>query len=50
MKIKRIKIGNKSMAKAMDDFVRAAEAVQRGERKKKETEVCFRSLEAFRRT
>jgi len=49
MKVKRVKIGIKSMAKAMDDFVRTAEAVQRGERKKKEAGVYFTSLEAFRR-
>lgn len=49
MKVKRVKIGIKSMAQAMDDFVRTAEAVQRGERRKKETGVYFTSLEAFRK-
>ncbi len=45
----RFLIGIKSMAKATDDFVRTAEAVQKGERKRKETGVYFTSLEAFRR-
>ena len=49
MKVKRVKIGIKSMAKAMDDFVRTAEAVQRGERRKKEAGVYFTSMEAFRK-
>jgi len=49
MKVKRVKIGIKSMKKAMDDFVRNAEAVQSGERAKKETGVYFTSLEAFRK-
>lgn len=49
MKVKRVKIGIKSMSKAMDDFVRTAHAVQRGERTKKETGVYFTSLEAFRK-
>lgn len=49
MKIKRVKIGIKSMANAMDDFVRTAEAVQKGERRKKETGVYFTSMEAFRK-
>ena len=49
MKIKRVKIGIKGMAAAMDDFVRAAEAVGRGEKTKKEVGVYFTSLEAFRK-
>lgn len=49
MKIKRVKIGIKSMANAMDDFVRTAEAVKKGEKAKKETGVYFTSLEAFRK-
>jgi predicted transcriptional regulator len=49
MKIKRVKIGIKSMSKAMNDFVRTAEAVKRGEKTKKETGVYFTSLEAFRK-
>lgn len=49
MKIKRVKIGIKSMTKAMDDFVRTAEAVKKGEKTKKETGVYFTSLEAFRK-
>lgn len=49
MKIKRVKIGIKDMAAAMNDFVRTAEAVERGEKTKKETGVYFTSLEAFRK-
>ena len=49
MRVKRVKIGIKSMAKAMDDFVRTGEAVKRGEKTKKKTGVYFTSLEAFRK-
>jgi len=51
MRVKRVKIGIKSMPKAMDDFVRTGEAVKRGEKMKKETGVgvYFTSLEAFRK-
>jgi len=49
MRVKRVKIGFKSMANAMDDFVRTGEAVKRGEKTKKETGGYFTSLEAFRK-
>jgi predicted transcriptional regulator len=47
MKGKKVKIGIKNMSTAMEDFVRTAEEVQRGERTKKEAGVYFTSLEAF---
>lgn len=49
MKVKRVKIGIKGMAAAMNDFLRTAEAMERGEKIKKATGVYFTSLEAFRK-
>ncbi|MEW6721385.1 MAG: helix-turn-helix domain-containing protein [Thermodesulfobacteriota bacterium] len=49
MKVKKVKIGIKSISTAMDDFVRTEDAAQRGVRTKKETGVYFTSLEAFRK-
>ena len=49
MKVKKVRFGIKSISIAMDDFVRTAEAVQKGERKRKDPGVYFTSLEAFRK-
>ena len=49
MKVRRIKIGVKSVKSILDDFVKAGEAVERGEKVKKETGTYFTSLEAFRK-
>lgn len=49
MKAKKVKIGIRSVKSAMDDFVKTAEVVKRGEKVKKESGVCFTSLEAFRK-
>ncbi|MCL4476403.1 MAG: MarR family transcriptional regulator [Nitrospirae bacterium] len=49
MKVKRIKIGIKDLKTALDDFVKTGEAVERGERVKKETGTYFTSFEAFRK-
>ena len=49
MKVKRIKIGIKDLKTALDDFVKTGEAIERGEKVKKETGVYFTSLEAFRK-
>jgi len=49
MKVRRIKVGVKSVKFILDDFVTAGEAVERGEKVKKETGTSFTSLEAFRK-
>jgi predicted transcriptional regulator len=49
MRVKKVRIGIKNMQTAMDDFVRTAQAVERGEKVKKTTGVYFTSLEAFRK-
>ncbi len=49
MKVKRIKVGFKDLKTALDEFVKTAEALERGEKVKKETGVYFTSLEAFRK-
>jgi len=49
MKVKRIKIGIKDLKTILDDFVKTGEAIQRGEKVKKERGVYFTSFEAFRK-
>ena len=49
MKVKKIKIGIKDLKTALDDFVMTGEAIERGEKVKKEKGVYFTSLEAFRK-
>jgi len=49
VKVKKIKIGIRSVESAMDDFVKTAEAIKRGEKVKKESGVYFTSLDAFRK-
>ncbi len=49
MKVKRIKIGIKDLKTALNDFVKTGEAIERGEKVKKETGVYFTSIEAFRK-
>lgn len=49
MKAKRVKIGIKSVKEALQDFVKTGEAIERGEKVKKEKGVYFTSLEAFRK-
>ena len=49
MKVKRIKIGIKDLKTALYDFVRTGEAVERGEKVKRDTGVYFTSIEAFRK-
>jgi predicted transcriptional regulator len=49
MKIKKVKIGIRSAESAMEDFVKTAEALKRGETVKNESGVYFTSLEAFRK-
>jgi predicted transcriptional regulator len=49
MKVKKVRIGIKSVKEALNDFVRAGEAVGRGEKVKSEKGVYFESLAGFRK-
>ena len=49
MKLKKVRIGIKSAKEALEDFARTAEAVERGEKVKKEKGVYFESIEGFRK-
>jgi predicted transcriptional regulator len=49
MKVRKIKVGIKSTRSILDDFVKMGEALERGEKVKKETGTYFTSLEAFRK-
>ena len=49
MRIKRVKIGIKSLKEALSDFVRTGEAIERGNKVKKEKGVYFESIEGFRK-
>ncbi len=49
MKVKKIKIGIKDLKTALDDFVRMGDALERGEKLKKERGIYFTSFEAFRK-
>ena len=49
MKVKKIRIGIKDVKAALEDFASKAEAIERGEKVKKETGIYFTSLEAFRK-
>lgn len=49
MKIKRIRVGIKDLKVALGDFVKAGDAIARGEKVKKEAATYFTSFEAFRK-
>ncbi|KAF0146150.1 MAG: hypothetical protein FD156_177 [Nitrospirae bacterium] len=49
MRVKKIKIGIKDLKTALEDFVKTGEAIERGEKVKKESGVYFTSFEAFRK-
>ncbi len=49
MKLKKVRIGIKGVKEALDDFARTAEAIERGEKVKKEKGVYFESIEGFRK-
>ncbi|MBE7415011.1 MAG: winged helix DNA-binding protein [Deltaproteobacteria bacterium] len=49
MKAKRIKVGIKSAKEALDDFVKAGEAIERGQKAKKQEGLFFESIEGFRK-
>lgn len=49
MKVKKVKIGIKSIKRVLEDFARTAEAIERGEKVKKEVGIYFENIEAFRK-
>lgn len=49
MRIKKIKIGIKDLKTSLNDFVKTGEAIERGEKVKRETGLYFTSFEAFRK-
>ncbi|MBI2472590.1 MAG: hypothetical protein HYV59_15355 [Planctomycetes bacterium] len=49
MKVKRIKLGIKRTKEVLDDFVKAGEALERGEEVKEERAVYFESIKGFRK-
>ena len=49
MKVKIFKIGVKSVKDVLDDFVKAGEAIERGEEVKKEKAIYFESVKGFRK-
>ncbi|MBI5636698.1 MAG: hypothetical protein HZA03_01875 [Nitrospinae bacterium] len=49
MKVKKVRIGIKGAKAALDDFVKAGEAAERGEKVKSEKGVYFESLAGFRK-
>lgn len=49
MKVKKFKIGIKSVKDVLDDFVKAGEAIERGEEVKKEKAIYFESVKGFRK-
>ena len=49
MRIKRVKIGIKSLKEMLQDFVKTGEAIERGEKVKKEVGIYFESAEALRK-
>jgi predicted transcriptional regulator len=49
MRVKKIRIGIKDLKTALTDFAEKAEAIERGEKVKKESGLYFTSFEAFRK-
>ncbi|MEK7846602.1 MAG: hypothetical protein AAB257_06525, partial [Nitrospinota bacterium] len=49
MKVKKVKIGIKSLKEVLENFAETAEAIERGEKVKKRRGIYFENLEAFRR-
>jgi len=49
MKVKKLRIGIKSIEEALEDAKETMKKLERGEKVKKETGVYFTSLEAFRK-
>lgn len=49
MKVKRVKIGIKSLKEVLEDFAVAADAIEKGEKIKSEKGLYFESIEGFRK-
>ena len=49
MRVKKAKVGIKDLKTALNDFVKTGEAIERGEKVKKETGIYFTNFEAFRK-
>ena len=49
MKVKKIKIGIKSVKAVLEDFATAAEAIEKGEKVRSEKAIYFESIEGFRK-
>ena len=49
MRVRKIKIGIKDVETTLNEFVKTGEAIERGEKVKKETGIYFTNLEAFRK-
>lgn len=49
MKVKRVKIGIKSLKEVLEDFAVAADAIEKGEKVKSEKGLYFESIEGFRK-
>jgi predicted transcriptional regulator len=49
MKVKRVKIGIRSVKEALEDFVETGEAIERRKRVKREKGIYFESIEGFRK-
>lgn len=49
MKVRKVKIGIKSVKEVLDDFARAAKAIERGEKVRPSSGVYFASIEGFRK-
>jgi predicted transcriptional regulator len=49
MKIKKIQIGIKGIKEALDDFMRAGEAIEKGKKVKREIGIYFENIAAFRK-
>ena len=49
MRVKKVKVGIKDIKTSLNDFVRTCEAIDWGEKVKKETGIYFTSFKAFRK-
>ncbi|TLD39854.1 MAG: putative transcriptional regulator [Candidatus Jettenia ecosi] len=49
MKVKKFKIGIKSVKEVLDDFVKTGKSIERGEEVKKEKTIYFESIKGFRK-
>lgn len=49
MRVKRVRLGIKSLKEGLQDFVKTCKAIERGEKVKKEVGVYFEDAEAFKK-